>query len=392
MRSYKSLYKAALEAAPLRLHFAAHSHHPWPNATREAQLQFWDDSARFLDEKWEKRIFGEVLPEAKRFLIRHLRLPVQTQIAVAQSSHELAYRLLSCFPLSQKFRVLTTDSEFYSFSRQLARLEEEGLCSVERIPVEPFNTFPARFTDRARSGQFNLAFVSHTFFNSGYVFRELETLAAETPEQTWIAIDGYHAFGAIPVDLSQIGQRIFYLAGGYKYAQAGEGACFMTLPARANELKPRDTGWFAGFGSLTGAPGKSVEFPSDWQRFAGSTFDPSAWYRFNAVMRLWEYEGIDVELIHARAQILQRRFLDRLAEHAPARLSTEMRVVTGRDLDRQGNFLTFALADAARIQQALMRQEVITDSRGTRLRFGFGLYHDLADVERLLEKLAVSAD
>lgn len=387
MRSYKSLYKAALEAVPDRLHFAAHSHHPWPDVTREGHLQFWEDSVRYLDDKTEKRIFAEVLPEARKFLARHLRLSTSIPIAMAPNTHELVYRLLSCFPTSRKFKALTTDSEFHSFSRQVTRLEEEGLCSVERVATQPFATFPERLLARARSGEFDLVYVSHVFFNSSYIFHEIDTLAAETPPATLVAIDGYHAFGAIPIDLSRCGSRIFYISGGYKYVQAGEGGCFMTLPTAAMELRPRNTGWFAGFTALAGPQGSGVAFPTDAFRFAGATMDPSAWYRFNAVMRLWEYEDIDVELIHSRVQTLQRRFLDRLAERPAPRLTPEMRVLTGRDLERQGNFLTFDLPGAAQVQADLHKHNVITDSRGTRLRFGFGIYHDLVDVERLVETL-----
>ena len=31
-------------AAPERLHFAAHSHHFWPDVARDAQIKAWDDA------------------------------------------------------------------------------------------------------------------------------------------------------------------------------------------------------------------------------------------------------------------------------------------------------------------------------------------------------------
>ena len=37
-----------------------------------------------------------------------------------------------------------------------------------------------------------------------------------------------------------------YLAGGYKYAMAGEGACFMHCPPGFG-ARPRNTGWYASF-------------------------------------------------------------------------------------------------------------------------------------------------
>ena len=43
--SFKPLFARALGAAPGRLHFAAHSHHLWPDASREGQIECWDDAA-----------------------------------------------------------------------------------------------------------------------------------------------------------------------------------------------------------------------------------------------------------------------------------------------------------------------------------------------------------
>ncbi len=45
-----------------------------------------------------------------------------------------------------------------------------------------------------------------------------------------IAVDGYHSFMAQPVDWSASADRAFYMAGGYKYAMDGEGACFLACP------------------------------------------------------------------------------------------------------------------------------------------------------------------
>jgi hypothetical protein len=50
----KTLYQRFLDGHKGKLHFAAHSHHFWPDVTREAQLAYWDDCARLSDEKWDK--------------------------------------------------------------------------------------------------------------------------------------------------------------------------------------------------------------------------------------------------------------------------------------------------------------------------------------------------
>ena len=58
----------------------------------------------------------------------------------------------------------------------------------------------------------------------------------------------------------------------------------------------------------------------------------------------------------------------------------------------RGNFLSFRTAEAGPIHQALLARKVITDYRGDRLRFGFGLYHDEEDVARLCRVLSEVLD
>ena len=57
----KALFSRALNLAPGRLHFAAHSHHLWPDVAYEAQGAAWDDANRHADRKWDL-VFGDVVP------------------------------------------------------------------------------------------------------------------------------------------------------------------------------------------------------------------------------------------------------------------------------------------------------------------------------------------
>src|SRR4051812_4314811 len=74
MLDLRAHFSRFLGAEPERLHFAAHSHHPWPDVTRNAQLAAWDDAARLQDGKWET-VLGPVWQAAQRHVARHLALP-----------------------------------------------------------------------------------------------------------------------------------------------------------------------------------------------------------------------------------------------------------------------------------------------------------------------------
>src|ERR1700761_5816706 len=231
------------------LHAAAHSHHPWPDVTLAAQEQAWRDAARLLDHKWD-HVFAHVIPAAQKHIARQLRLPDPATITFGPNTHSFVMRLLSALPTGRPLRILTTSSEFMSFTRQIARLEADGLVDVTRIATEPFDSFEDRFAEAAGKGGYDLIFFSHVFFDSGFAVRDLKKIiAAVRDESTFIVVDGYHAFMAVPVDFSAFAGRAFYLAGGYKYAMAGEGACFLHFPPGYG-ARSRDTGWFAGFGAL----------------------------------------------------------------------------------------------------------------------------------------------
>lgn len=384
--SYKPHFSRFLQAAPERLHFAAHSHHYWPDVTFEAQQQCWQDAARLTGGKWEV-VLGEVMPEVQRGIARHLDLPDPASLAFAPNTHEFVKRLLSCLPAGRPPRLLTSDGEFHSFSRQIARLEEDGLAAVTRVPVEPFDGFAERFA-MAAADDYDMVFVSQVFFNSGFALSDPDALVARLPAEPFVVIDGYHGFLARTTGLGGLAGRVFYMAGGYKYAMAGEGVCFLHAPPGFGP-RPRDTGWYAAFGALAQSGGSGVGYAEDGGRFFGATFDPAGLYRMRAVLRLLDDLGLDAAAIHAHACALQDRFLAGLGAAACTSLPLDRLLL---DPARQpcGNFLTFDLGSegaASEVHARLTAAGVATDFRGSRLRFGFGLYQDAGDVDLLLERL-----
>jgi kynureninase len=371
-------------ADPGRLHFAAHSHHPWPDATERAHAQAWDDSARLVDRKWDK-VFDEVIPKAQAHVARLLSLSDARQVAFAPNTHEFVARLYSCFDPARALRVLTTASEFHSFRRQTRRLQESGRLVVEEISPTPWETFDARLAQAARATKWDLVWLSHVFFDSGFVVHDLEAICAAAPAGAMVCIDGYHAFCALPADLSRVHKRAFYLAGGYKYAMSGEGACFLAVPP-GSTLRPADTGWFASFDTLASAPGAAVPYAEDAFRFWGATFDPSGLYRFNAAMDWLVSTGTTIEDVHLHSVRMQKHFLDGLLRLHIAALAPH-HLVPPAGLPR-GNFLAFDVDDAEAMHRRIAAQNVVIDRRDRRLRFGFGVYHEETDVELLLAAVA----
>ncbi len=379
---YQQFFQRFLQANQGKQHFACHSHHYWPDVSRDAMLQYWDDSARLVDDKW-RYIFGEKVPQTQQLIADILQLPQPEQLVFAPNTHELVMRLLSCFDLRQPLRVLTTDSEFHSFSRQLKRLAEYDNVSVDVVATEPFASFEQRFAAAAAAQQHQLIFCSQVFFNSGFAIADLTAFVQQLAgvSDAMIVIDGYHGFMALPTDLSAIAERIFYLAGSYKYAGGGEGCCFMAVPL-SSEHRPLYTGWFAEFGTLAAEKSAAVLYSEDGYRFAGATMDFSALYRLNAVLRLFKQQGISVGRIHQYVQQLQQVFLQQLSMQNHPWLHRGN--LLAQDLTQHGHFLTFRFATPAEVAELaaqLKREGIETDYRGDRLRFGFALYQNSAEYD-----------
>jgi selenocysteine lyase/cysteine desulfurase len=376
--SFKPLFSKSLSSAPDRLHFAAHSHHLWPDASFEGQVECWDDAARLADNKWD-RVMGEVWPEAQAHVAAELGSGDASAIVFAANTHDFLIRLAAACPPREgaPLRVLMSDGEFHSARRQMARWVESKDIDLTKVAAEPFDNFTSRFLDVATSGDFDLVLVSHVLFNSGRTFDALRDLATlGRPDGPWIVIDAYHSFMAVPAPIHpEVAQSAFILGGGYKYAMAGEGMGFMHCPVGFGPRPPL-TGWYAEFDDLTLPPGM-VGYRADAMRFMGATFDASALYRFNSIQRMLKENGITTERIAARVASLQSRLLEAIAGTALGKAEL-LNPLDGRPHAR---FLAFRSPHAQHWCAELMAKGCVTDVRGDVLRIGFGLYHDEEDVD-----------
>lgn len=351
--SFKRLFSRSLAAAPGRLHFAAHSHHLWPDASVEGQQAAWDDAERLADHRWD-RVIGEVWPEVQGHIAAELSLPSPASVVFSPTTHALLARILSAMG-KDKPRVLDSDDAFRSFRRQSASWAETGAIELETVATDDAQ-FVDTFMARAKSGDFDMIFVSQVMFGCGRVFDRIAELAAlARPEGPWVVVDGHHAFMAIDVDLSAVSDRMFYLAGGCNYAMVGEGVCFLHAPPDYG-ARPINAGWFAG-----------------------ATFDPSGLYRFNAVQAMLKREELTTARVNAHVGPLLMSLAAELDETGLG----SARLLNPGILQPRARFLALESPRAPAWQDAFAAAGVITDLRGDVLRIGVGLYHDEDDITHL---------
>lgn len=377
--SYKKFYGQFLKGHGDLLHMTCHSHHFWPDVTREAMLEYWQDSATYSDHKWDI-IFGKKIPQLQKEISKQLDISNPESIVIASSTHDLLVRLLSSLDYNKKIHILTTDGEFHSFSRQIKRLEETSRIQVTRLSSEP-KKFWNELDQKLEHNFYDFIFVSHVFFNSGISFGNIDQFVEKCQHHGKIVIDAYHSYFALPISLKNVQERIFFMAGHYKYAGSGEGLCFMVCPP--GEERPLITGWFAEFEALKSKNGE-VTYPNHAGRFLGSTMDFTALYRSLSVYNLFEQEQITVEKIHNHVQILQKRFLEIIKDIQHPVLSISN--LLHEDFNHQGHFLAFKFTsdkECEEFGQKLEKIGIRTDWRGQILRFGFSLYQEVSDLERI---------
>ena len=142
------------------------------------------------------------------------------------------------------------------------------------------------------------------------------------------------------------------------------------------ELRPQNTGWFAGFSQLV-TKGGEVIYSDNGYRFAGSTMDFTALYRLESVLELFKAEGLTVSKIHSFVQRLQYNFRRHLQDIKPRHLTEDK--ILHLDFNHHGHFFAFELKDAALVKSLhddLKKNHIHTDYRGSRLRFGFAIYQN----------------
>lgn len=365
-----------------RLLLTGHSHQAWPDVALEGQVEAFADAAAAVDRKWE---LAFAKADRVRDGFRALLDDPGGDIALAGSTHDLVLRFLSAVDIPRRPRLVTTDGEFHTLRRQLARLGEEGV-EVVRVPAAPVGTLAERLA-AAVDGRTAAVLVSAVLFETSRIVPDLGSLAAAcTGGGVELLVDAYHALGVVPFSVRARGlESAWVTGGGYKYLQLGEGNCFLRLPAHAQSLRPVVTGWFAEFEDLTAKASGLVGYAPGGDRFAGSTYDPTSHYRAARVLDFFAAQGLTPELLR-EVSLHQTGLLASLFDDldAPPDVITRDHSAPRTEF---GGFVALESPRAAVLQRELAERGVLTDSRGQYLRFGPAPYLSDEQLEKAIATL-----
>lgn len=365
-----------------RLLFTGHSHQAWPDAAFSGMDEYMRTAADYADGKWSKA-FEKT--EILRSYLRGFYDDPGGKYCREQNTHVLTVSWLSALDLKRKPKIITTSGEFHSMYRQLRRLQEEGL-EIVYLPHRDDETL-LRCVQHHLDERTAAVMLSRVYFETSEINTKLPEIAAETKKAGIpLLIDDYHGTNVVPLSIRDAGlDHCYFLIGGYKYLQWGEGNCFLRYPSGCG-LRPAVTGWFAAFRTLDHPRDEQpVRFDDGQQKFAGATYDPVSQFRAAAVAKFFREQGLTAEILR-RQYSAQVGYLRLLFDEAGFD-ETLIHPANTRPVDETGGFLALQTPHARRLQAELHKQGIYTDARGSILRIGPAPYTTSGQCRKMMSTL-----
>lgn len=365
-----------------RLLFTGHSHQAWPDVAFSGIQDYMRIVADRVDTKWD---IGFEKTEVLRNYLRDFYDDPDGLYCREQNTHVMLVSWLSSFDLKTKPKIITTSGEFHSMSRQLKRLNEEGLNVVEiphRGDQQLLEGIKAELDNSTAA-----VMISRIYFETAEINTKLSEIAAACREASVpLMIDDYHGTNVVPLSVHEENlEDCYILIGGYKYLQWGEANCFLRFPKDC-DLRPAITGWFASFDTLdqpqTDGP---VEFDDGDQRFATATYDPISQFRAAEVVTFFKKQGLSPVVLRnqykSQVQYLTNLFDDHNSEGSGIRRSHN------RPAEETGGFLSLTSPHARTIRSNLLAKGIFTDARDQILRLGPAPYTTSKQCQEVINAL-----
>jgi isopenicillin-N epimerase len=197
-------------------------------------------------------------------------------------------------PLAPGDEILSTDHEYAALDKTWAHVAQKSGARVVPVRVPLPLTDAADFTAALRAGfsdRTRVLFLSHVTSATALVFPLADIVAEARARGIFTVIDGAHAPGLVPVDLTALGAD-FYAGNCHKWMMAPKGAAFLHV---RRTLQPMIEPLVISHGWTPDRHGPGpFGFPAfiDALEMQG-TRDPSAWLAVPAAADFRRAQGWD---------------------------------------------------------------------------------------------------
>ncbi len=352
-----------------------------PRAVFE-KYQWWQSELERQPVEFLGRRFNDLMREARAALAAYVNARADDLVYVpnATTAMNLVARGL---PLQPGDEILASDHEYGAMDRMWRFLSRKTGVVYKRQPIPVPVTTAEDFVERFWAGvtsRTRVIFISHITAPTALILPVKEICRRARAAGILSIVDGAHALGQIPLDLTDIGAD-FYTSNAHKWLCAPKGSAFLYARTEVQKLvEPFSVSW--GYESEQPSGSRFI----DEQEWTG-TRDPSAYLAVPDAIKFFQEHNWDAVRVqcHALAQYARERIsaLTGLAPLSPDSTEWYMQMVT----------LPLPLCDAVELKKRMydeFRVEVpiwVWQSKPW-IRISIQAYNARADVDRLVEALA----
>ena len=333
--------------------------------------------------QWEERgveAWGtEWLPEVRAIarLLGGLMGAPDGSVVLHQNVATLTSQVLSAVDFSgSRNRVVLADMDWPSHHYLAAGLERIG-ARVDVVATDG-TTVDAEVMASATDERTAIVLVGHVMFRTSAI-TDVATLAAAARRAGALClVDGYHAVGHMPVDVTAIGCD-FYVGGSVKWLCGGPGVGYLYIrPGLVEQLRPYEVGWLGH--------AQPFEFDTAWEPAPGAMGWLGGTPGMPSLYSAREGYKIITEVTTARIRATSRRLTAHLIDGA---LERDIEVRTPLDPDQRAGGVTLYLGDETEsISRRLIEAGVIVDFRpGSGIRVGAHFFNTVEECDHLLAQL-----
>lgn len=330
---------------------------------------------RFMVLDWQTE-----LDRARASLAEFIHAPAERLVFVQSSTHGVAIALNSV-ALAAGDEIITTDHTYRAVMNQLKRLAAARGASITVVAIPlPFDAGALlEAVARAITPRTRLAVFDHITSPTALCLPLAELVALAAARGIPVVVDGAHAPGQIPLDVSAIGAT-WYVGNCHKWMCSPKGSGFVVI---AEGIAPRPVVTSHGASPEYG-PANRLHAELDWS----GTHDPAAHLTVPSALATVAVEGGGWPAIYQRNHALACEMRDRLAEGSrtpPLAPDDAIGCMAAVPINLPPN--TTPLALTTQLLREGWEVPIVDFARGPLVRVSAHLYNHAGEADLLAAKL-----
>lgn len=346
-----------------------------PAAVPESLHEF----ARLWEHKGVEAWGTDWLPEVRSVaaMLEALMAAPAGSVVVHQNVATLTSQVLSAIDFNgERNRIVVADVDWPSHHYLAQGCERLGAV-VDVVATEGLTIDAARFS-AAIDERTAIVLVSHVLFRSSAIVDVAAIAATARQAGALCLVDGYHAVGHMPVDVTAI-DCDFYVGGSVKWLCGGPGVGYLYIrPGLLDTLRPREVGWLGH--------ARPFDFDPDWEPAPGAMGWLGGTPGMPSLYSAREGYRCILQVTPARVRATSLRLTQRLVDGAVER---GIDVRTPLDPHHRAGAVTLFLGDETQaVSRRLIDSGVIVDFRpNSGIRIGAHFFNTLEECDLLLDRL-----